>query len=194
MTANPVQPIASLPSYILSHLDPASEQDSKKQELSRCGEDCSAPTERPRQESPFLRLPPELIDEVASHLDSESVFALRKSCLWLASSITLNQHFWFKAFISGHLFGFLFAFETVDAVKEIHDKAVKRHKTPPQWDWVKLIQQLANYSTFANDGAFHDAPPGFRNRRRIWKILDTIEQRAETRKESGGARNLVLTT
>ena len=184
MAADPVQPIASLPSYILSHLERAPEQDSKKQELSRHSENCSAMMERPQQECPFLRLPPELIDEVASQLDSESVFALRGSCLWLASSITLNQHFWFKAFTSGHLFGFLFAFETVDAVKEIHDKAVKRHKTPPQWDWVRLIQQLANYSTFANNGAFHDAPPGFRNRRRIWKILDTIEQKAEAKKRA----------
>ena len=26
-----------------------------------------------------------------------------------------------------------------------------------------------------NNGIFHNAPPGFRNRRRIWKILETIE-------------------
>ena len=174
MIANPVQPIASLPSYILSNLKPAAQQKS-----SAYSENYLTQEERPRQESSFLRLPPELIDEVASYLDMRSVFALRRCCIWLADSVTLNQHFWFRSLVSGQLFGFLFAFETVDAVKELHGKALKRHKTPPQWDWMKMISQLARYSSFANDGVFHDAPPGFRNRRRIWKILERIEQEEE---------------
>ena len=77
--------------------------------------------------------------------------------------------------MNGELFGFLFVFEAVDVLEEIQTKVMRRHKLPPYWDWKKLVGQLAHYSSFDNEGAMCDAHPGFRNRRRIWKILETIE-------------------
>ena len=183
MTTNPVQPIASLPSYILSHLEVAPYQTLDSNEPLPNPEGYSKPR-RPRQGRPFLRLPPELVEEVASYLGFETVMALRSTCVQLANSISLDQRFWFRAFVSDRLFGFFFKFETVDAVREIRDKAYKLRKLPPRWDWMSLIKQLATYSSFANDGLFHNAPPGFRNRRRIWKILETIEQKESARTES----------
>lgn len=114
--------------------------------------------------------------EIVGYLDAKSVFACRQSCRLLARSIELNQRFWFRHFLNGDLLGFFFVFEAVSTVLEILNRAVKQHKMPPQWDWMHLIQQLGHFSSFTNDGVFHDAPPGFRNRRRIWKILEMIEQ------------------
>ena len=175
MAANPAQPIPSLPSYFLSFLKLTSDDDQRYDENSYEGGASVQSVRRNVQLSPFLRLPAELILEIASHLDFGSVFALRQTCLYMARSVVLNQHFWFKQLTEGNLFGFLFTFETVDATAEIRTKALRRRLMPPKWDWATLVAQLAKYSSFENEGLFHDAPPGFRNRRRIWRILETIE-------------------
>ena len=175
MVANPVQPIASLPIYILSFLDLASSrtQDVEQYDLDRAS--VASSTKQTMQRSPLLRLPPEMVEEIVDYLDFESVFALRLSCFGLAQRINLSQRFWFKHFFEDNLFGFFFVFDANNVLVEIYNRVVKRHKTPPRWDWMALIRRLAEYSSFENDGVFHNAPPGFRNRRRIWKILETIE-------------------
>ena len=171
MTANPVQPIPSLPSYIISHLETSSlEREIALPSVS------NTILNRKNQESAFPRLPVELVEEIASYLDIESVFALRLTCIHLASSISLSQKFWFKRFLAGELFGFFPSFDSQDVINEIKVKCLKRNLSPPQWDWMALIKQLSQYSSFKTDGKFHDAPAGFRNRRRIWKILEMVEQ------------------
>ena len=71
----------------------------------------------------------------------------------------------------------MFAFEAVDIVEEIYVRASKQKKLPPLWDWKEMIGKLARYSTFQDpDGEFRDVAPRFKNRRRIWKLLEMIEQ------------------
>ena len=121
-------------------------------------------------------MPMEVLQEVASYLDAASVFALRRTCVRAARSLPLDQKFWFTQMMNGELFGFLFTFEAVDVLEEIHNKVMKRRMLPPRWDWKKLVRQLASYSSFHNGGELSDAHPGFRNRRRIWNVLETIER------------------
>lgn len=142
-------------------------------------------TSRKIQGSAFPRLPVELIEEIASYLDIESVFALRLTCIDMGSSITLNQKFWFERFLAGELFGFFPSFDSQVVLKEVKAKCLKRNLSPPQWNWMALIKQLSLYSSFSTEGELYDAPPGFRNRRRIWKILEMVEQYRTDRDPDG---------
>ena len=170
---NPHQPIPSLPAYILTHLEETCKEDEQTHDSSQP----SRLTNRNdiNSQSPLLRLPIEIMQKMTLYLDAASTFALRMTCAQTALSIPLDQRFWYIQLVNGGLFGFLFVFEVVDVLKEIHNRVVRRRKLPPHRDWKKLVGQLGKYSSFANGGKWSDAHPGFRNRRRIWKIMETIE-------------------
>jgi hypothetical protein len=174
MIANPTQPIPSLPSYILSHLEPVIETNANVPANVTLTE-FTFP--RLSQYSQLALLPPELVEQITSYLDIESVFALRATCLHIANSICLQQHFWYKRLMKNEVFGFFFPTpRTQDITMELRNKSITLRLLPPYMDWMKLIKQLSQYSSFTEAGVFHDAPPGFKNRRRIWKILEQIEE------------------
>ena len=127
------------------------------------------------QPARFAQLPTEIIQEVTSYLDAASVFALRQTCAQFADCISLDQKFWYSQLMRGDLLGFFFVFEVTDAIKEVYRKTLKFPELPPMWDWKKLVRKLAKYSSFQDGGDLCDAPIGFRNRRRIWRILELIE-------------------
>lgn len=128
------------------------------------------------QSSALLRLPNELIQEIAESLKLSDVFSLRETCHGLARVIQLDQRFWYKRFIRRELFGFFFHHDSQDEIKEIKSRAILRGFSPSKMDWIQFIRSLAQFSSFTATGCFHNAPYGFKKRRRVWKILETMEQ------------------
>ena len=167
-----MQPIASLPTYVLSRIRAVSQNHEERVRPFR------SVKLKYQTNSKLVGLPLELLEGITCHLDANSVFALRRTCTQMAERVVLDQWFWFRHLVSGDVLGFFFTFEAVDALQEIRLKAATQHKLPPQlWDWAQLVRQLARYSSFEKGGVFHDAPRGFRNRRRIWRIMEMIEHR-----------------
>lgn len=132
----------------------------------------------PSKPSMFPALPVELLRLVASHLDPNTVFALRLTCRTLAQAVPLDQRFWFNALFSHQIFGFFFVFDSMNDLKETKRKFQKRGRGPPHWDWKRLVREIARFESFQNDGVLAQAPGGFRNRRRIWRILEAAEEMA----------------
>jgi hypothetical protein len=58
---------------------------------------------------------------------------------------------------------------------ETRRRCLKRGRQPPHWDWKRLVGELAQFASFQNGGSMADAPGAFRNRRRIWRILQVAE-------------------
>ena len=136
--------------------------------------------------SRLVQMPVELIQEIALYLDANSVFALRLSCRALATSVLLDQNFWYIHFIRGEILGFFFNFDAMNEIEELRAKVIKSRMLPPRCDWKALVGTLARFSSFDEDRTLCDAPNAFKNRRRIWKILEMVEHYvAETSEQNG---------
>ena len=164
-------PIPSLPQYIISKLKPLTGASVLR--VSYLKSDNIVAQVQP---SALLRLPVELIQDIAESLSLPDVFNLRETCHRLAGVIQLDQRFWYTRFLRKELFGFFFKHDIQDEIREIKSRAILRGLSPSKMDWMQLIKSLAQFSSFTTAGCFHDAPPGFKNRRRVWKILETMEQ------------------
>lgn len=53
-----------------------------------------------------------------------------------------------------------------------------------EWDWEKLVRQLAQTTVMCLGGVMDDAPLGIRNRRRIWMMLNEMEIRGKSSEET----------
>jgi F-box-like len=132
-------------------------------------------TWQPSRKTHLLSLPTEILCLIASGLDPATTFNLRLACRRLANALPLDQGFWYHALMTGGLFGFFFDFESMKVLDETRRKCLKRGRQPPHWDWKRLVGELARFSSFQNGGVMADAPGAFRNRRRIWCILQIAE-------------------
>lgn len=112
---------------------------------------------------------------IGNYLNLSSIFSMRETCWHFSQCIELNQWFWYTRFIRYELFGFMFTHESQDVIADIEAKAVKRGLLPNKMDWMSLLKQMSAFSSFAGGGCLDSAPPTFRNRRRIWKILEMME-------------------
>lgn len=117
-------------------------------------------------------LPIEILLKICACLPLTSTFSLRLSCRNVASRIMMDQAFYRKQLLSGHLFALTDL--DLDLVKarwdEIKDK-----------DWRRLVRDLTRYENFyagergsGAPGKLHDAPIGLKNRMRIIKIIQGI--------------------
>lgn len=56
-----------------------------------------------------------------------------------------------------------------------------------EWDWEKLVRQLAQTTVMCLGGLMDDAPLGIRNRRRIWMMLNEMELTGKSSEEGTGS-------
>ena len=107
-------------------------------------------------------LPPEIINLVFEQLSPLEDTALE--CTRLAHS-----SLWRQALTEGHLIPWLWdlkdAFEHMELANADGDR---------EWDWELLARQLAHREAFEPGGPMEGAPPGLRNRRRIWRLVEEM--------------------
>ena len=156
--------------YILSKLRPVeSEEDKWLEGRFNPDSDTSPCTAR---DAYIERLPVECIERICTYLPLASTYALRLSCATLASRVSLNQDFYRKQLLSGHLF----ALQDLDLglIRERWDEIKDK-------DWRRLVRTLARYENFdvGEDGSgvmgeLCDAPIGLKNRMRVVKIIQGV--------------------
>ncbi|RDL42544.1 uncharacterized protein BP5553_02523 [Venustampulla echinocandica] len=123
-------------------------------------------------------LPKEILDEIACHLTVSSVFALRSSSKTLAACLYPDQRFFFQRLLGGTLIPHIWELESQECVdkngEDVSLKGTLQLGDEARWDWKALAKLLANKDAImiAEEGKLLDAPIGFRNRCRIWKIIE----------------------
>lgn len=162
--------VPNMTEYILSKLRPVSPEEDQQLETSSNASNitslCSSKV------SGMERLPVKCCKKICAYLPPPSLSSLRLSCRTLTSRIPLDQEFYRKQLLSGHLF----ALQDLDLGlvrerwNEIKDK-----------DWRRLVRTLARYENFyAGEegsgivGELYDAPIGLKSRMRIIKIIQGI--------------------
>ena len=118
------------------------------------------------------RLPMEIIQRICAYLPLPSTLALRLANRNLRQRIAIDQAFYRRQLLSGHLF----ALTDLDLGliqqrwEELKDK-----------DWRQLVRDLTRYENYyagergsGAPGKLHDAPIGLKNRMRIIKIVRGI--------------------
>ncbi|RDL36178.1 uncharacterized protein BP5553_06790 [Venustampulla echinocandica] len=104
-----------------------------------------AETSTPKEASRFEALPVEITGQITSFLSTPSLLALRLSSKTLASRLCIDQQFW----------------STDTSVNDA-----------PR-DWKALAKQLAKKDDIMMaEGSLLASPIGFRNRCRIWRIIE----------------------
>lgn len=122
------------------------------------------------EKSCLEKLPVEILHRIRSCLPLSSVLALQLTSKTLASQLCLDQHFWLQGILSAMLIPHVWDLEIDQGVstKEIGQPV---HYT--QGDWMALAKLLIrNDSIMMAKGKWAGVPLGFRNRCRIWKIVE----------------------
>ena len=154
--------------YILSKLQPIppAEEDSALATALHKGE--VTYSIGPRLES----LPVEVLHHICVDLPLTSRLSIHLSCRSLASRISLDQLFYRKQLLSGHLF----ALTDLDL-----GMVQQRWDEIRDQDWRQLVRDLTRYENFyageggsGAPGKLRDAPIGLKNRMRIIKIVQGI--------------------
>jgi len=81
------------------------------------------------------------------------------------------------------LFGFMFRFpRPCGMMHDLRSRCAKgKGKGDARiWDWKGLVRELAREENFEDGGVFDDAPAGFRNRRRLWRMLEDVMREGKT--------------
>lgn len=107
----------------------------------------------------FEALPQELQDRILDETCPLSEAAL--PCTRL-----IAPWVWRQRLTSGVMLPFLW-----DIDKSVIESAATER---PDADWERLVRQLAQLNAFQDDGEFGEAPTGLRNRRRIWRVLESM--------------------
>ena len=189
--ASPDVPIPSLPSYMLSKLKPAP---NREEEVVDSPAALVKMAPRVHQQhmnigQSLLDLPAELVQEISSYLDRYSCFSVRQTCVQLANFVPLDNAFYYRELTENNLLGFFFTFPS--ELGEVRNRFLNRGKAPAQWDWKSLVGKLSRWSSFADGGEFADAPDGFRNRRRLWRLLELLEMEGSKLQHLPGLTDVV---
>ena len=129
-------------------------------------------TSQPGVGPSFESLPIDCLHQICAYLPLTSTLSLRLSCRNLALWIMMDQAFYRRQLLSGHLF----------ALTDL-DLALVQERWPEtkDKDWRRLVRDLTRYENFyAGEGGsgvlgkLHDTPIGLKNRVRIIRIVQGI--------------------
>jgi hypothetical protein len=185
LCTDPLQ-IPPLTTFALSLLSPISPQRSQSyliKDWGIPGGGYSSTKEEPatpqKSKTYLQKLPVEIVRQIASSLSISSIFALRLSCRKLASMILPDAQFWYERLTQYSLIPYVWDLDIAAcAAKNTQPQSVgvndlKERKTA-KWDWKQLAQQLSSIDEYIKMEEIKSVaiPMGFRNRCRIWKIID----------------------
>jgi len=129
------------------------------------------------QRSRLEELPVEILHQILSYLPLALLLRFRRISKYLTSRLCLDQHFWLRGMVSGTLIPHLWDLDQKECSKtnreNLSKRAVEGSVNDSQWDWEGLIKLLTSTNSImeARD-IYGTLPIGFRNRCRIWKIIE----------------------
>ncbi|KAM3087393.1 hypothetical protein ACMFMG_001488 [Clarireedia jacksonii] len=185
LCADPLQ-VPPLTTFALGLLSPISPQDTQSYAVKPrvIAEGTSSPSEEEplmlqKSEAYLQDVPVEIVRRIASYLSISSIFALRLSCRKLASMIPLDPQFWYERLIQYSLIPYVWDLDIAAcAAKNAQLREVVASELEPgistRWDWKRLAHRLSRMDNYISSEEVMSTgvPFGFRNRCRIWKIID----------------------
>jgi len=119
----------------------------------------------PREKSRLERLPTEIMDAISAALSMPSIVSLRMCSRTLAARLYPDQQFFFQRLLHGNLVPFIWDLDKKECFTKIRPSQASAGLICGNW------RALAKQSR-KGQGDFSTAPIGFRNRCRIWRIIE----------------------